>query len=268
MENVLTIWMAFALWLRLPLLLLLFFFLLGIALRKLGPKLFKVVTYFIESFFYVIFTFCIIFATPFINWKVKRGKKNFTLLGKFENRSQRIVSFFKQHRTKNYLIHKDSKGFRKYLIATRLAIVAFGAILLFLPDSIVSTKADDWERWAIEEKLHVSRIHHEEAWAVMKSWNETVDDKMEADVTTVSTADEENVSPILYKLDDNRGGGTIRKEPVENLNIQNTATTIGPQDIITYLNEEKTLGGIRWLKVEAPNGVIGWISSNIIKEVE
>ncbi|WP_226670866.1 SH3 domain-containing protein [Metabacillus litoralis] len=144
----------------------------------------------------------------------------------------------------------------KARIKKMVRLVAFSlAILLPLaiinnPTTSYSKTWNNFEAWVTKEK-------------VQKDLGYDLT-KLQANVKGKFDEVSSKVNPKTLKLKEKyKDGGNIRETPNLNGNIVDDLTQ---GETITYLEEEQTDNqGIRWLKVETPNGKTGWISAKIVE---
>lgn len=260
MEVLAGIWMLLPIWGRGAVLFLILLFILKPIILKVVPKVLKGLFFLIEKISYLFFTVIITLLGFLVSSLLKKGQKNFQLIGKLENGMQHSIRNLKAYPSKlNFKTGKGTKSYMYYKWSSWLAAAVLAFTMFYWPQAALSQKWDRMDSWMIEGKMKQSRIHHTVAFENLKSnWV-----KKDQEIRTASAEKQ----PVQMQLKKNESGGSVRKEPVEHLSTQNVITQIGPGEEILFLQEEQELGGILWYKVQLANEQIGWISSNLLEPI-
>ena len=186
----------------------------------------------------------------------RRNEGNYTIPSWLEGIEELFALLLKVFSKTESLSKKRTRNKARWKKTFRLVGFAL-AILLPLaiinnPTSSYSQTWDRFDKWMTEEKVQ----------------NDLGFDIKGYQGTFLSKVEEVNakVNPNEYTLTEQykSGGGNIRSNPSLNAKI---VADIFNDETVTYLDEQTTDNrGITWLKVQTPNGKIGWISSNIVEE--
>ncbi|MGM0843647.1 MAG: hypothetical protein ACQEUT_01620 [Bacillota bacterium] len=254
MEFIADIWMLLPIWGRGAVVLLILLTIAKPVILKVLPGLLKSLVYLIEKLAYLIFTVIITGMGFYVTALLKKGRKNFQRISKLEMSMQNSV-----RKLKVYHSNLRAASFKYYGRSSLFAAAVLAFTLFYWPQAALSQKWDNMDSWMIEEKMKQPRMGHKVAFENMKSkWSER------KQKTTTASAEKQSVRMQLKKSET---GGTLRREPVENLSTENVITQIGPGEELLFLQEEQELGGILWYKVQMANQQVGWMSSNILEPI-
>jgi len=147
---------------------------------------------------------------------------------------------------------------KKYGWLTFALALVIALSFLMEEESAIYSPWNSVNQWVMGEALDSSNMSAEEAKANLfgeSALSETKDFSQKE-------------TKVKYKLIEERDGGNLREAPVESLDINNSILTINKQHELIFLGERKELGGVPWMKVKTNSDVVGWISENIIEEIE
>jgi len=154
-------------------------------------------------------------------------------------------------------VMKKDKWVKPYKRIAYMLTILLSFFLYQWPEHTASKFWFSHEDRILREKLHIDVISVDSARSELFSWTDRVGNQ-EVNGETVET-------PIQLKLAPAYDGGNIRAEAANNANI---VTSIGPNEIIVFLDETSIdNNGVRWFKVKTSQGHVGWISSNIVQQI-